>query len=62
MEQPHVTSWRKSSYSAAAGDCVEAATAPQAVAVRDSKARGTGPVLIFSRKAWTAFTAGLRES
>lgn len=51
--------WRKSSWSAA-GNCVEAGTAPGAVAVRDTKDNGTGPVLAFSPGAWAAFTGTLK--
>jgi hypothetical protein len=47
--------WRKSSYSGANGACVEVAGRPEAVAVRDSK-DPAGPVLVFTRQAWAAFT------
>ncbi len=47
-------SWRKSSYSTAASNCVEVAlTSP--VGVRDSK--NTGPTLTFPTTAWTRFLA-----
>jgi Domain of unknown function (DUF397) len=49
------TSWRKSSYSLANGDCVEVASPlPQSIAVRDSK-DPQGPALRFTPNAWTAF-------
>ncbi|MCX4470991.1 hypothetical protein C5N14_15865 [Micromonospora sp. MW-13] len=52
--------WKKSTRSNAGGDCVEVATPPQAVMVRDSKDR-QGPVLSFSPTAWTSFVDGLRR-
>ncbi|MER8182330.1 DUF397 domain-containing protein [Kitasatospora sp. NPDC094015] len=49
------TTWAKSSYSGAeGGDCVEVATSPHTVRVRDSKDR-PGPVLEFEPAAWRAF-------
>jgi uncharacterized heparinase superfamily protein len=52
--------YRKSSRSTAAGNCVEVADLPSGHrAVRDSK-NVAGPVLTFSPSAWAAFTAGLR--
>ncbi|WP_327235882.1 DUF397 domain-containing protein [Streptomyces sp. NBC_01317] len=56
--------WFKSSYSGTGGDnCVEIATRPDTVHVRDSKATRLGS-LALSPTAWTAFTAyvsGSRE-
>ncbi|MGV9340394.1 DUF397 domain-containing protein [Streptomyces sp. NPDC003688] len=47
--------WFKSSYSGAeGGQCVEVATGPATVHVRDSKAT-VGPVLTVSPSAWTEF-------
>ena len=52
--------YRKSSRSTAAGNCVEVADLPSGHrAVRDSK-DAAGPVLTFSPSAWTTFTAGVR--
>jgi hypothetical protein len=53
--------WRKSSHSGAqAGtSCVELATAPQGVAVRDTTDRA-GFTLSVPAGAWTAFLAALR--
>lgn len=48
------SSWRKSSYSGDAGNCVEVATAPTAVGVRDTKNRDGG-VLSVSQSAWAHF-------
>jgi hypothetical protein len=50
--------WRKSSRSGTNG-CVEIAFVDGRVAVRDSKDRG-GPVLLFERHEWDAFTAAVR--
>ncbi|TDB70123.1 DUF397 domain-containing protein [Micromonospora sp. KC723] len=47
--------WRKSSHSGDEGACVELATVPGLVAVRDSK-DPSGPVLLFPPAAWAAFT------
>jgi hypothetical protein len=53
--------WRKASYSGNGGaDCVETASIPGAVLIRDTKNRQRGPVLRVSPKAWQAFTATLR--
>jgi hypothetical protein len=49
--------WRKSSYSGGNGGCVEVASLPSSVGVRDSK-HPTGPALVFSDSAWGIF---LRE-
>ncbi|NYT93907.1 DUF397 domain-containing protein [Salinispora sp. H7-4] len=48
--------WRTSSHSGDEGACVEIATLPQVVGVRDSKDRN-GPALLFTPAAWTTFTA-----
>lgn len=50
--------WRKSSTSAAGGECVEVAVTDVAVMVRDSKDR-SGPVLKFSHAEWRAFVTGI---
>ncbi|MDV9169831.1 DUF397 domain-containing protein [Streptomyces sp. W16] len=51
--------WHKSSYSAEQNECVEAGQLPAsstaAVALRDTKAKGTGSVLAFTSEAWQAF-------
>ncbi|MFJ8476988.1 DUF397 domain-containing protein [Kitasatospora sp. NPDC094011] len=52
--------WRKSSYSAQAGQCVEVATnVPTAVPVRDSK-DPEGPALVFPAFAFAAFVAAVK--
>jgi hypothetical protein len=56
----HDLIWRKSSRSAAAGHCVEIASAAAAVFVRDSK-NVPGPVLEFGTDGWAAFVAGVRD-
>jgi uncharacterized protein DUF397 len=49
------SSWRKSSYSASNGGCVELCWPEStAVAVRDSKQQD-GPTLAFSSSRWLAF-------
>ena len=54
--------WRKSSRSGSnGGSCVEVAdNLPEVVGVRDSKDNAVGPVLTFSRAAWSAFVAEVR--
>jgi hypothetical protein len=48
--------WRKSSWSAYNGNCVEAASLPSgAIAVRDTKDAGCGPVLMLGYVAWGSF-------
>ncbi|GAA3504988.1 hypothetical protein GCM10019016_121010 [Streptomyces prasinosporus] len=47
--------WFKSSYSGSGGgDCVEVATSPEAVYVRDSKLASGGPMLRVSQDTWMA--------
>jgi hypothetical protein len=50
---PELT-WQKSSYSAEAANCVEIATTPTTIRIRDSKTL-TGPHLVVHGTAWTAF-------
>lgn len=53
--------WRKSSYSGDnGGDCIEVATTPTAVPVRDSK-DPDGPQLTFTTNAWDAFIAAVKR-
>jgi hypothetical protein len=53
--------WRKSSYSANTGNCVEVCTDDTGtVAVRDSK-RVPGPELAVSEQTWSAFVAGIKR-
>ncbi|MFG3346973.1 DUF397 domain-containing protein [Streptomyces sp. NPDC048018] len=54
--------WRKSSYSDSGNgnDCVEVATTPRAVHVRDSKDAG-GPHLTFDPDAWAGFVSSASE-
>jgi hypothetical protein len=51
-------SWRKSSYSAGDGNCVEVASVEDRVAVRDSKNAEIEP-LVFSRQSWAAFISAV---
>lgn len=60
MTDAKYLSWRKSSYSSYTGNCVEVATAVGSVGVRDSKQRGLGPVIEFTRSDWAAFIAAAK--
>jgi hypothetical protein len=51
--------WRKSSYSGGAGNCVEVGGNPGTVGVRDSK-DPDGPSLILSPRAWHAFVGHVK--
>ncbi|MCX5090998.1 DUF397 domain-containing protein [Streptomyces sp. NBC_00365] len=52
--------WFKSSYSSnEGGACLEIATRPEMVHIRDSK-NLTGPTLAVTPTAWTAFTRAVR--
>ncbi|MBT2674483.1 DUF397 domain-containing protein [Streptomyces sp. ISL-14] len=46
--------WQKSTYSAEAANCVEIATTPTTIHIRDSK-NPTGPHLTLRPTAWTDF-------
>jgi Domain of unknown function (DUF397) len=59
---PHYTFWKKSSYSAANGNCVEVARlAGGHISVRDSK-NAAMPALGFTAAGWQAFIAELKSS
>ncbi|MGW6054144.1 DUF397 domain-containing protein [Streptomyces sp. NPDC055189] len=49
-------SWFKSSYSDAGNNCIEVASLPSAIAVRDSKEKN-GPAFAVSPRAFAAFVA-----
>jgi hypothetical protein len=51
--------WRKSS-SSLSGDCVEVASLPDGVAVRDSK-NPDGAMLKFTHSEWRAFLLGAHK-
>ncbi|MET9511061.1 DUF397 domain-containing protein [Streptomyces flavidovirens] len=52
--------WTKSSYSANRGECVEIATTPTHIHIRDSKDT-TRPALTLSPTTWSAFVAAYRN-
>ena len=63
MEDKVVPDWRKSSYSGnGGGNCVGVGAAARAIAVRDTKQDGAGPVLRFPRPrgAGSPATSGAR--
>ncbi|GIG63597.1 hypothetical protein Lfu02_79690 [Longispora fulva] len=60
-ETSKFTTWRKSTRSGGASNCVEVAfTDDDAAGVRDSKDSG-GPHLEFPRDDWTSFVISLRD-
>ena len=52
--------WRKSTRSGSSGNCVEVATPPEAVMVRDSKDR-QGPMLSFTTNRWAGFVRAVKS-
>jgi hypothetical protein len=57
-----MASWYKSSASSYNGNCVEISHLRNGrVAVRDTKDRTSGPVLIFTRPEWDAFLTGAKN-
>ncbi|MBD2893423.1 hypothetical protein amrb99_23440 [Actinomadura sp. RB99] len=53
--------WRKSSYTTSnGGECVELASRPETVAVRDSK-DPDGPRLVFDRHAFASFLTSVKR-
>ncbi|GAA1459280.1 DUF397 domain-containing protein [Nocardiopsis exhalans] len=55
----HLLTFRKSSYSATANDCVEVADTPHGAAVRDTQNREAGH-LTFPGQEWAALLTGVR--
>jgi hypothetical protein len=51
--------WRKSSNSQPDANCIEAASLPDAIAVRDSKNPG-GPKFLITPADWRSFTASVK--
>ncbi|WP_330339667.1 DUF397 domain-containing protein [Streptomyces sp. NBC_00557] len=52
--------WQKSSYSGDSSNCVETATTPTAIHIRDSKTP-TAPHLTLAPSTWTDFLAHATE-
>lgn len=63
MDPQGVTGWRKATYSGnGGGTCVEVGHFSGQIAVRDTKNRGTGPVLTVPVTVWRSFTGTLVQS
>jgi hypothetical protein len=61
-QSPEFAQWRKSTYSAYNGNCVEVADlGVERIGVRDSKAGAGSPVLQFSRADWAAFLVSVKD-
>jgi hypothetical protein len=59
---PQYISWKKSSYSAANGNCVEVARLGAGyIAVRDSK-NATQPALGFTAASWRTFISAVKSN
>jgi len=57
------SAWRKSSYSAYNGNCLEVAEIrPNVIGVRDTKDAGHGPVLVFEAADWRSFLDSVKTS
>ena len=57
-----VSDWIKARASADQGSCVEVRELPDGSRqVRDTKDRGQGPILTFTRAEWLAFLDGARK-
>jgi Domain of unknown function (DUF397) len=52
--------WKKSSWSAHNGNCVEVAALSASIGVRDSK-DASSPILIFDRGAWSQFLVNAKN-
>jgi hypothetical protein len=54
--------WHKSTFSGGENSgCVEVASIPGFVGVRDTKLGATSPILAFTNAEWEAFVQGARE-
>jgi hypothetical protein len=54
--------WRTATASNGNGACVEVGDLPGHRAVRDTKQKGHGPILVFTTDEWLAFLAGVKDS
>jgi hypothetical protein len=52
--------WKRRSKCISGGNCVEVADLPDAAAVRNSN-DPDGPVLVYGRREWSAFVAGVKN-
>jgi hypothetical protein len=60
--EPTRSAWRKSSYSACNGNCVEVVELRRdLIGVRDTKDAGRGPVLAFEAAAWRSFLDSVKK-
>ncbi|WP_089155888.1 DUF397 domain-containing protein [Micromonospora sp. NBS 11-29] len=57
---PSRFTWRKSTRSGSSGNCVEIATPPESVMVRDNKDQ-QGPTLLFTAYRWASFVQAVKS-
>jgi hypothetical protein len=53
--------WRKATASSNGGGCVEVKMTDAEIRVRDTKANGAGPELVFTPSEWLAFLDGANK-
>lgn len=61
MDTTNCSPWRKSTYSNSNSNCVEVASQPGAIAVRDSN-DAAGPRLAVPASTWRAFTRRIKRT
>ncbi|MEC3974287.1 DUF397 domain-containing protein [Amycolatopsis sp. H20-H5] len=55
------TNWHKASHSNKENGCVEVASVPGVIGVRDTKLGAASPILAFDPNEWEAFIRGAKD-